>query len=395
MTTSEPLEARPAEAQDSVSGAPVPKEPDHARLRRGDSGAAVAEVRSRLRRLGYLTSPLPEDLDDLLLFDGEVDSAVRSFQQDRGITVDGVVGPVTFRRLEEARWRLGDRVLSYRPVHMTAGDDVQELQRRLHGMGFMHERIDGLFGPATDAALREFQRNVGINVDGTCGPSAFAALDQLAKTVTGGNAASLREEAEHLRTRTGVFDKVVVLDPGDAHGDAELAITSDLVQRIEGRLGAIGTQVLLTRPVGSLKSPPDATSMPDYEAAERARADFANESGAHLVVSIHLDSQPESSASGVCAFYYGSTRSLSVLGHRFAELVVAEIVGHTGQVDCRTHGKTWELLRATQMPAVRVDCGYLSNPAERQLLESPAFRDELAAAIASAIVAFFAPSPAQ
>lgn len=381
----------PSDVDDQAQASPAAVERAHTRLRQGDAGPAVAEVRSRLRRLGYLTAPLPDDLEDLLQFSPDVDHAVRSFQQDRGITVDGIVGPVTFRRLEEARWRLGDRVLSYSPRRLTAGDDVAELQRRLADMGFRVGREDGLFGPTTDAALREFQRDVGLTVDGTCGPSAFAALDQLAKTVTGGNSSALREELEHSRLRTGVSDKVVVLDPGDAHGDVELSITSDLVQRVEGRLGAIGTQVLLTRPVGSLKSPADATSVPDYEAAERARAEFANEAGAHLVVSIHADRHDDPRAHGVAAYYFGSPRSLSVRGHRLAELIVAEITSRTGQLDCRTHAKTWELLRATQMPAVRVECGYLSNPNERELLEAPLFRDSLAAAIATAIVEYFEP----
>ena len=75
-------------------------------LRRGASGPVVAEVRSRLARLGYLPATAAGSV-----FDSATDRAVRAFQQDRGINVDGIVGPGTFRRLEEARWRLGDRVL--------------------------------------------------------------------------------------------------------------------------------------------------------------------------------------------------------------------------------------------------------------------------------------------
>ena len=133
-------------------------------LRRGDHGPAVAEIRSRLAYLALCGDVAAGDPFD---FDDELDRAVRSFQQERGITVDGIVGPHTFRRLEEARWQLGDRVLSYVPGHLMAGDDVTELQRRLNTLGFAAGRTDGLFGVQTDAALREFQKGVGVTADGT------------------------------------------------------------------------------------------------------------------------------------------------------------------------------------------------------------------------------------
>ena len=65
-------------------------------LRRGDVGPAVAEVRARLAWLGLCN----DDAADVQTFDDELDRAVRAFQQERGITVDGIVGPHTFRRLE-------------------------------------------------------------------------------------------------------------------------------------------------------------------------------------------------------------------------------------------------------------------------------------------------------
>ena len=142
---------------------------DRIAYRRGHTGPAVAEIRARLARVGLLTGPAPVDPVDAV-FDDDVDTAVRTFQQQRGITVDGIVGPDTFRRLEEARWSVGDRSLMYTPGHLTAGDDVAQLQRRLTGMGFDCGRVDGVFGPNTDRALREFQRGVGIEVDGTAGP---------------------------------------------------------------------------------------------------------------------------------------------------------------------------------------------------------------------------------
>ena len=380
--------------------------------RRGDSGPAVAEIRERLNRLGLLDSesespghsthfaPRAEPV-----FDDQVDRAVRHFQQAHGITVDGIVGPQTFRRLEEARWRLGDRILSYAAGHLMSGDDVAVLQHRLIDLGFDLRKVDGMFGPETDHAVREFQRNVGLDPDGTCGPATFKALDRLARAVTGGAAHTLRELNVWESALTGVADKVVVVDPGHGGHDAghchghltEAAIAWELAQLVEGRLAAIGVQVLLTRgavghdSVGVLPAEIVDDKTPD----EAGRSQFANDTGADLVVSLHTDRAPSPTPSGVATFYYGHDRSglSSPSGERFAELVQEELVARTDLVDLQTHGKTWDILRLTRMPAVRIECGYISNPDDSERLADSAFRETVADAITAAIVRFFAPTP--
>jgi N-acetylmuramoyl-L-alanine amidase len=368
-----------------------------AATRRGDTGPAVAEIRDRLGRLGLLAHDAPEHerrVDPSLdRFDDAVDRAVRSFQQERGLTVDGVVGEQTFRRLEEARWALGDRVLSYSPGHLVSGDDVLTLQQRLSGLGFDLGRIDGVFGVRTDAALREFQRSVGVDADGTCGPSTFRAMARLARTMSGGGTAATLRELHALETLcSGVADKVVVIDPGHggpddglAHGGlTEAAVAGDLASRVEGRLAAIGVQVLLTRS-------PDSADAPH----ESERAAFANATAADLVLSLHVDSVASPTPAGCATFYFGDAvaGTGSSLGQRFAEMVQEEICLRTDLTDCRTHAKTWDLLRMTRMPAVRIECGYLSSPRDARRLVDPAFRDAVAEGIAAAVVRFFAPVP--
>ncbi len=364
-------------------------------IRRGDTSPAVAEIRDRLGRLGLLPAEGPGSdpphavFDDV--FDHAVDAAVRCFQQERGLTVDGVVGVQTFRRLEEARWSLGDRVLSYSPGHVVNGDDVLALQRRLSGLGFDLGRVDGVFGVATDSALREFQRSVGVDPDGTYGPETFRAMGRLARTMSGGGTAAVLREMHALESLcSGVADKVVVIDPGHgghdgglSHGGlSEAAIAGDLATRVEGRLAAIGVQVLLTRS-------PDGDTSPE----ESERAAFANDTAADLVLSLHADSVASPTPAGAATFFFGDAvaGTGSSLGQRFAEMVQEEICARTDLTDCRTHAKTWDLLRMTRMPAVRIECGYLSSPRDSARLSDPAFRDALAEGISAAVVRFFAP----
>jgi chitosanase len=56
---------------------------------------------------------------------------------------------------------------------MMKGEDVKKLQRAL---GFSEREIDGVFGKDTDAAVREFQMNHGLKVDGKVGPATWADL---------------------------------------------------------------------------------------------------------------------------------------------------------------------------------------------------------------------------
>lgn len=364
-------------------------------FRLGDHGPAVAQVRDHLARLGLLSGEPEQRLDEASLdavFDAPVFEAVRAFQQQRGLMADGIVGHETWRRLDDARWRLGDRVLRLVSGRMLSGDDVVALQSRLLELGFDPGRVDGVFGPDTDRAVRELQRNTGSPVDGLCGPVTFKTLGRLARTVTGGEPHALREAEWLHRSGPGLAGKVVVIDPGHGgadpgvcgHGLTEAEVVGDLASRIEGRLAAVGVTAVLTH--GPLS--PDASPPTDAD-----RAHLANEVGADLVLSLHADGSTSEHAQGVATFYYGAGRHgvHSVVGEAFADLLQAELVARTDLLDGRTDAKTWELLRGTRMPAVRLELGYLTHPGDAARLADPAFRDTAAEAVLVALQRLYLP----
>lgn len=347
-------------------------------FRLGDAGDAVREIRSRLGGLELLG--IGSGGDDR--FDDEVDRAVRAFQQQRGLTVDGLVGPATYRVLDEARWRLGDRLLTYVPGNVMSGDDVVALQQRLLDLGFKVGRIDGLFGERTEQGVREFQRNIGIPPDGTCGPATLKALARLAPIVKGGQPNAMRAEERIRRAGPQLTGKVVVIDPAASRAEDPVLnrraaeITQDLARRVEGRLVATGVQAFLT-------------SQGDVDGArtEAERAEFANRTDAHLSVSLHVDASANPDASGVSTYFFGLDAHgvRSSVGERFAGLVQREIVARTDLSDLRIHTKTWDFLRRTRMPAVRIDVGYITNPGDAARLEDPSFRDVVAEAVVVAV----------
>jgi N-acetylmuramoyl-L-alanine amidase len=205
---------------------------------------------------------------------------------------------------------------------------------------------------------------------------------RLVKTVSGGAPGVLRESAKHAVRSPALANKVIVIDPSwggeftgeSSNGVVESEIVFDLAQRLEGRLLALGVNVVLTR---SAKNSP----------LEKERIETANTVNADLVIALKVDSYKNEKASGVATYYYGrdDKKIHSVVGERFANLMQREICARTDLLNCRTHAKSWDLLRLTVAPTVRVDLGYLSNPQDAKRLSDPAFRDQLAEAMIVAI----------
>ncbi|KKE99942.1 N-acetylmuramoyl-L-alanine amidase [Mycolicibacterium obuense] len=358
-------------------------------LRRGDRSAAVTEIRIALAALGMLDDPD----DDLAtgrrvaadVFDGELDHAVRAFQQHRGLLVDGIVGEATYRAIKEASYRLGARTLNHQFGAPMYGDDVATLQARLQDLGFYTGLVDGHFGLQTHNALMSYQREYGLFPDGICGPETLRSLYNLGSRVTGGSPHAIREEELVRSSGPRLSGKRIIIDPGRGGADhglimngpsgpiSEADILWDLASRLEGRMTAIGMETFLSRSAGA--SPTDAE-----------RAATANSVGADLMISLRCEAQASPAANGVASFHFGNSHgSVSTIGRNLADFIQREVVARTGLRDCRVHGRTWDLLRLTRMPTVQVDVGYITNPGDRATLVSPAARDSLAEGILAAV----------
>ncbi len=352
-------------------------------LRRGDTGDAVGEVRAMLASIGLLNNTDPETAT---AFDEATELAVRHFQQRRGISVDGRVGRETYAALTGAHWKLGDRVLAHEAGQPLIGDDVTALQTQLIELGFPLARADGIFGLSTATALRAFQRESGLMADGICGPDTLRALRQLGRRVVGGRPQLLRDLIAVAESGPNLLGKRIVLDPGHGGADSgvnvagvsEADIVWELASRLEGRLTALGVRTWSTRG-------------PHNGATDEQRAQLANDVGADLVLSLHVDGSPSTLANGLAAYYYGAGESSSTIGEKLADLAQRELVARTGMGDNRIHGKGWSLLRLTRMPAVRVELGYLTSMADRDKLCDPAFRDTIAEGLLVAVQRLYLP----
>ena len=248
------------------------------------------------------------------------------------------------------------------------GDDVAALQSQLSEMGFNCGRVDGIFESDTESAVMEFQKSVGVKVDGSCGPATILSMMRLKKIVSGGTPIALRDATNRAQKGPSLSGKVIVIDPSDS---PELF---DLTQRLEGRLIALGVNVFITRTNSSSPS-------------ESERIERANSASADLVISLHLDRYINEKAHGVATYFYGSDSHgvHSIVGERFATLVQREICARTDLLNCRTHAKTWDLLRLTKSPTVRIELGFESNPGDVKRVSDPAFRETVVEALMVAI----------
>jgi N-acetylmuramoyl-L-alanine amidase len=288
---------------------------DPAVLRPGSRGEAVRDLQVRLGALGHEIPAVEAGA-----YGDATERVVRTFQEARGLRVDGLCGPQTWAAVVESGWRLGDRLL-YRRRPMLRGDDVAELQRRLNGLGFDAGREDGILGDDTTHALVEFQRNMNLPTDGMCGGATIAVLDRVGGLAEG-SVASVRERevlrrGPHRLSGRRVF---VAAAPG----------FETLAGAVVRGLAELGAGAAL-----------DATGADDPVLAAEA-----NRYAADLFLAFRPGDAP-----GCRCSYFSSGRFRSEAGYAVAEAVSEELSPILGGEAC-VAGRAYAVLRETRMAAV-------------------------------------------
>ena len=139
-------------------------------LQLGSKGNDVKELQKLLIHWNYL--PYGFSIDGY--FSTTVQDAVAAFQYRVFLKMDGIVGKNTWQALYTGA-----------PVNMpmlqrgSQGEAVKTLQRALADSNAYYGAIDGVFGSITDAAVRTFQKNAGLVVDGIVGNKTWYALSKV------------------------------------------------------------------------------------------------------------------------------------------------------------------------------------------------------------------------
>ena len=151
-------------------------------LRMGDSGSAVKDLQTKLKKLGY--------------YDGTVDStfgsgtyaAVRAFQKKYNLTADGVAGSETLKKLDSA-YKNADSNTSTDDDSLrkgATGTAVKTLQTNLKKLGFYTAYVDGSFGATTESAVKAFQKKYGLTADGVAGSATLKKIESAVASASSG-----------------------------------------------------------------------------------------------------------------------------------------------------------------------------------------------------------------
>ncbi|MEW6189075.1 MAG: N-acetylmuramoyl-L-alanine amidase [Actinomycetota bacterium] len=354
-------------------------------IKRGSRGSEVVDIQTRLIKLGYDLGPTGVDG----IFGKYTERAVKEFQQDRGLLTDGIVGEDTWRELVEATYRLGDRLLYLRSPFLR-GDDVKQLQRWLNTLGFNAGPVDGIFGPLTEKAVREFQENVGLVSDGIVGPSTLGAFQNFKRILKSNEHADFPVREEEPPTSRGIISifkgRRIAVDFGHGYppdpgavgptGLKESEVCEDLGLRFGNLLDLLGAKVIYTRKKGEF-------------VGLSQRANLANDFKAELFISFHVNGSTDPKAEGSSTYYFASGNHFSKRGKKLAQVIQEELVSSLERKDGRIHGKNFLVLRETRMPAVLVEPVYITNPEEEKILREEVFRQKIAVAVFDGLKRYF------
>jgi peptidoglycan hydrolase-like protein with peptidoglycan-binding domain len=193
----------------------------------GDQGEPVVKLQQDLKELGFYNDAVDG------IFGLKTKDAVFAFEQSVNLPADGIFGSKAAgalqAALEEKRaggvLRRGDR-----------GREVELIQRDLTALGYDTGEVDGIFGPATEKAVRQFQQKRKIKVDGAVGPVTKKALNEAVAEKAKENPAPVpevpgplpiyqyrvqigvfrdKQNAENLqeRARQAGFDAIIIAEP--------------------------------------------------------------------------------------------------------------------------------------------------------------------------------------
>lgn len=178
--------------------------------------------------------------------------------------------------------------------------------------------------------------------------------------------------------------EVIFIDPG--HGGKDYGALSEGYGYEEKQL-ALSTSFMLKNYLQKLGYHVVMTRSQDIFVPLQERAEMANTQNADLFVSIHFNFCPNPVAHGVEIYYCKEEGSIKRMheSKKLAEEVLVRIIKHTGATTRGVKSANFVVIKKTLMPAILVECGFLSNHEERQKLKDPRYLNFIAWGVARGI----------
>lgn len=179
-------------------------------------------------------------------------------------------------------------------------------------------------------------------------------------------------------------------DPGavSAKGVLEKDINLNIAQSLRNYLQQSGAYVVMTRESDTDLANGGTPGLRKRKVEDlHARVQIIKETEPNLVISIHLNSMPSPRWSGAQTFYHPALEQSEQLAVIIQRQLIDDLRNTT-----RAAKQTSDIyvLKAAHVPAVLVEAGFLSNPAEAELLNDRAYQERLAASIYRGVLSYFA-----
>ena len=192
-------------------------------------------------------------------------------------------------------------------------------------------------------------------------------------------------QVENARMR-----KSVVIDAGHGGSDPgkigvnkslEKDINLQIALQVKEKLEKNKIKVVMTRVDGESLSSTDAANHKADDMKKRVK--IINESDASIAVSIHQNSYPAEEVKGAQVFYYTHSEE----GKKMAEIMQENFrLANPSNKRQAKENSTYYMIKKTKIPTIIVECGFLSNWEEAELLNSPEYQDKMAQLICDGIV---------
>ena len=201
-----------------------------------------------------------------------------------------------------------------------------------------------------------------------------------------GNASS---GARSYSVTKGLKGKVICIDPGHGGTDVgavgsvskEKDITLAISKKLADALTDAGAKVVMTRTT-------DVDVYAPYDGAVeelQARCNIANAAKADAFVCVHIDSFSSADARGVTTYYNGKTPH----DYGLAKYIHNQNMKMTSFPDRGVRTANFYVLLHTNMPAVLLELGFISNPAEEKALNTPQQQENFADGIVKGLADYF------
>lgn len=175
--------------------------------RYGSKGDEVVKIQTKLKEQGYYTGKVDG------IFGNGTRSALIEYQKANNLAADGIAGDKTLSSLGIAKASTSSQ-----------SDQVKAIQTKLKEKGYYNDNVDGILGSKTKSAIKAFQKDNGLVVDGIAGPKTLEKLNV---------SANKNQTSKNPSTDADLLARVISSEARGEPYTGQVAVGAVILNRVE------------------------------------------------------------------------------------------------------------------------------------------------------------------